>query len=418
MQLAVFFVACIVFSTIITGLISSFTRKQAAKRQNMFATFTSKVEEAYSGRSVIKAFACEDTSYDDIYNESLKLAKVSEHVDFLTNTSGTVIRLINRMMLVFAAFFASNLLMAHELSIGQFQAAFQYVQSGSSLFRHITDAVIKIQTAIAAAQHVFELLDAPEAATPGEGALAVPSTLQGKTDFDNVSFGYVPGKILMKDVSFNVAPGQKVAIVGTTGAGKSTIINLLMRFYEANSGTIKLDNLDMRKMEQREFRSSFGMVPQDTWLFEGSIAENIAYGNLDATREDIISAAKTANIDFFIRSLPDGYDTLISGDDDLISQGQRQLLTIARAIINDPAVFILDEATSSVDTRTERSIVEATQRLMKGRTSFVIAHRLSTIIDADLILVMDSGNIVERGTHSELLAANGIYADIYRSQFA
>ena len=241
---------------------------------------------------------------------------------------------------------------------------------------------------------------------------------QGKIVFSHVRFGYTPEKTLMHDVSFEALPGQKIAIVGSSGAGKTTLVNLLMRFYDANDGKILLDGLDTLSMSREELRSRFGMVLQDTWLFEGTIAENIAYGKPDASREEIVAAAKAARADFFIRTLPQGYDTVLTNDAENISVGQRQLLTIARIFLCDPSILILDEATSSVDTRTEMEIGKAMNALMHGRTSFVIAHRLSTIVDADLILVMADGNIIEQGNHKQLLAADGAYAKLYNSQFA
>ena len=241
---------------------------------------------------------------------------------------------------------------------------------------------------------------------------------QGKIVFSHVRFGYTPEKTLMHDVSFEALPGQKIAIVGSTGAGKTTLVNLLMRFYDANDGKILLDGLDTLSMSREELRSRFGMVLQDTWLFEGTIAENIAYGKPDASHEEIVAAAKAARADFFIRTLPQGYDTVLTNDAENISVGQRQLLTIARVFLCDPSILILDEATSSVDTRTEMEISKAMNALMHGRTSFVIAHRLSTIVDADLILVMADGNIIEQGNHKQLLAADGAYAKLYNSQFA
>ena len=249
-------------------------------------------------------------------------------------------------------------------------------------------------------------------------AASLPAEVEGRVDFEHVRFGYDPEKPLMRDVTFHVKPGQKIAIVGATGAGKTTLINLLMRFYEIGAGEIALDGVDTHAMTRADLRRNFGMVLQDAWLFDGTIAENIAYGRPEATREEIIAAAEMARMDHFVRTMPQGYDTHVENDAENISQGQRQLLTIARVILCDPKILILDEATSSVDTRTERDIVRAMETLMHGRTSFVIAHRLSTIVDADLILHMRAGTIIEQGTHEELLAEDGPYADLYRSQFA
>ena len=275
-----------------------------------------------------------------------------------------------------------------------------------------------LQGALAAAERVFRLLDEDEVEPDPACPLAPVEPVRGRVAFEHVRFGYSADKPLMRDVSLVAKSGQKVAIVGATGAGKTTLINLLMRFYEVDGGRITLDGVDTRQMRAADLRREFGMVLQDAWLFEGTIADNIAYGRADATREEVVAAAKAAHVDYFIRTLPQGYDTVLANDAEAVSAGQRQLLTIARAMLCDPAILILDEATSSVDTRTEQAIVHAMETLMSGRTSFVIAHRLSTIVDADLILVMDHGTIVEQGTHDELMAAGGAYADLYLSQFA
>ena len=273
-----------------------------------------------------------------------------------------------------------------------------------------------LQAALASAERTFEMLDEEEERpdTPYPVILREP---KGQISFQHVSFGYQPGRLLMKDISFTAQPGQKIAIVGSTGAGKTTLVNLLMRFYEVNGGVISIDGVSTSDMTRKGLRSNFGMVLQDTWLFEGTVAENIAYGKADASREEIIDAAKAAKVDYFIRTMPHGYDTVLDNEASALSAGQRQLLTIARVFLCDPPILILDEATSSVDTRTETEIGKAMNQLMKGRTSFIIAHRLSTIRDADTILFMDHGNIIEQGSHEKLLKKNGAYAALYYSQF-
>ena len=273
-----------------------------------------------------------------------------------------------------------------------------------------------LQAALASANRTFELLDETEE-IPDPAQPEILERAKGNISFEHVSFGYDPKKILMKDISFSAKPGQKIAVVGSTGAGKTTLVNLLMRFYEINGGKISIDGVDTSKMTRKGLRQNFGMVLQDTWLFGGTIAENIAYSKPDATREEIVAAAKAAKVDYFIRTMPQGYDTMLDNDAANLSAGQRQLLTIARVFLCNPPILILDEATSSVDTRTEVEIGKAMKALMSGRTSFVIAHRLSTIRDADMILYMEHGNIIEQGNHQELLAKKGAYASLYYSQF-
>lgn len=274
-----------------------------------------------------------------------------------------------------------------------------------------------MQSALACVERVYQLLDEEEISPEPEKPEVVEKA-RGLVEFENVRFGYSPEKILMENISFQAKPGQKIAVVGSTGAGKTTLINLLMRFYEVNGGRILLEGVDTRNLTRGNLRENFGMVLQDTWLFQGTIAENIAYGKPDATREEIVAAAKAARVDFFVRTLPKGYDTVLQNEAENISVGQRQLLTIARVFLCNPPILILDEATSSVDTRTEMEIGKAMHSLMKNRTSFVIAHRLSTIVDADLILFMENGNIIEQGRHRELLEKGGAYAQLYNSQFA
>lgn len=416
---AIFLVFAFV-STLITKGVSKWTLKLAAERQRYVGELTATVEEAYSGRLVIKSFNREGSSSQRVHELSDKLARASRRADFATNAISPLIRFIIRLAQVLIAVVAGGMLVGGQITIGVFQAFFQYIHQASEPLTQLSFTINTLQNALASVERVFDILDEEEVEPDPlpEVAAKLPAAVEGRVDFSRVRFGYNPEKPLMRDVTFHVKPGQKVAIVGATGAGKTTLINLLMRFYEIGGGSIELDGVDTHAMARPDLRANFGMVLQDAWLFDGTIAENIAYGRPDATREEIVRAAEMAHVDHFVRTMPQGYDTHIENDAETISQGQRQLLTIARVILCDPAILILDEATSSVDTRTERDIVQAMETLMHGRTSFVIAHRLSTIVDADLILHMRAGTIIEQGTHEELLAENGPYADLYRSQFA
>ena len=405
-------------SFFLTRIVSNRTLHAAAKRQAATGELTGRVEEAYSGRFVIKAFGHERSSYEDIALAAEALARASERADFITNAISPAIRFLTRLAQVVIGLFAGGMLISGQLSVGVFQAIFQYLTQATEPLTQLSFTVNMLQEALAAAERVFNLLDTSEIVADPQLPTALPDPVRGRITFEHVRFGYDKNNPLMHDVNLVAHPGQKIAIVGATGAGKTTLINLLMRFYEINGGRITLDGIDTRNLARTDLRRQFGMVLQDTWLFDGTIAENIAYGKPDATREEIEAAARAAHVDFFVRTLPHGYDTQLSNDAEAISQGQRQLLTIARAMLTDPAILILDEATSSVDTRTEQAIVRAMEAIMENRTSFVIAHRLSTIVDADLILVMDYGDIIEQGTHRELLDADGTYAELYRSQFA
>lgn len=416
---AIFLVFAFV-STLITKGVSKWTLKLAAERQRYVGELTATVEEAYSGRLIIKSFNREGSSSQRVHELSDKLARASRRADFATNAISPLIRFIIRLAQVLIAVVAGGMLVGGQITIGVFQAFFQYIHQASEPLTQLSFTINTLQNALASVERVFDILDEEEVEPDPlpEVAAKLPAAVEGRVDFSRVRFGYNPEKPLMRDVTVHVKPGQKVAIVGATGAGKTTLINLLMRFYEIGGGSIELDGVDTHAMARPDLRANFGMVLQDAWLFDGTIAENIAYGRPDATREEIVRAAEMAHVDHFVRTMPQGYDTHIENDAETISQGQRQLLTIARVILCNPAILILDEATSSVDTRTERDIVQAMETLMHGRTSFVIAHRLSTIVDADLILHMRAGTIIEQGTHEELLAENGPYADLYRSQFA
>ena len=393
------------------------TLRYAARRQDCTGKLNSLIEESYSGRMLIKAFNREEESLAQIRQAAVELADASEKTDWIINAINPGIRVINRFGQVAVAVLGGVMLLKGHLTPGRFQAFFQYANQAGEPIIELSYMINSLQSALASVERVYELLDEEEILPDPEHPACLPAP-KGHVDFSHIRFGYTPERTLMSDISFSVKEGQKIAIVGATGAGKTTLINLLMRFYEIGGGTILLDGVDTRSLSRSGLRQAFGMVLQDTWLFEGTIAENIAYGKPDASREEIIAAAKAARADFFIRTLPKGYDTVLGSDAETISAGQRQLLTIARVMLCDPAILILDEATSSVDTRTEMEISLAMNTLMKGRTSFVIAHRLSTIVDADLILVMQNGTIIEQGNHKRLLESGGAYAELYNSQFA
>lgn len=414
--LTLLFLAFMAVSLLFTKLISGKTLKSATERQKCVGDMNAIIEESYSGRNIIKAFNHEEHSKRDVHLASERLADAACKADFITNAVNPAVRLINRIGQVVITILAGAMLLDGRMSPGQFQAYFQYISQASEPITEMSYMINTLQSALASAGRVYELLDEEE--LPREFIYESIHDAKGEVEFSHVRFGYSPDKILMQDISFVAKPGQKIAIVGSTGAGKTTMINLLMRFYEVNGGKIFLDGIDTQELTRANLRQNFGMVLQDTWLFEGTIAENIAYGKPEATREEIVAAAKAARADFFIRTMPEGYDTVLTNDAENISVGQRQLLTIARVMLCNPPILILDEATSSVDTRTEMEIGKAMNALMRNRTSFVIAHRLSTIVDADLILVMANGNIIEQGNHRQLLAAGGAYAELYNSQFA
>ncbi len=415
--LTLVYLAFMALSGVLCGLISKRTLSAADERQETLGALTGLVEEYYTGRNVIRACNQEQATYDEVRRLADANRVATRRADIAMSSMNPVMRTIQRVALAVIAVSCGGMMLSGAMTVGVAQAFFQYVNMAAEPFVQAAYMVNSLQSALASARRTFELLDAPEEEPDCDHPMVVADA-SGAVTFEHVRFGYDPEKPLMRDVSFGVLPGQKVAVVGPTGAGKTTLINLLMRFYEVDGGRITLDGVPTRELTRDGLRDNFGMVLQDTWLFGGTIAENIAYAKPDATREEIVEAAKAARVDHFIRTMPQGYDTVVDNDGSNLSQGQRQLITIARVFLRNPPVIILDEATSSVDTRTEVEIGRAMDRLMHGRTSFVIAHRLSTIRDADLILYMDHGTIVEQGTHDSLLEAGGAYATLYNSQFA
>lgn len=406
----------IVLSMVVALLIASRTERSFAANQEALAKLNGSIEESFTGNTVIKAFNLEQQTIENTEKLNEQLYKAGSKAMFLNYVISPIIRLVNQFGYVIIAVRGAFSVINGSISIGDIQAFIQYVSQVSEPVTQVSYTMNTLQGAIAAAERVFEFLDEEEepADVLSPAVLALP---KGNVRFEHVRFGYSDDVILMEDISVDVKAGSKIAIVGPTGAGKTTFVNLLMRFYDLQSGRITIDGVNIADMRRNDLRSLMGMVLQDSWLFGGTIRENITYSRENATDEEIFAAARAARADHFIRTMPQGYDTVLSDEIASLSQGQRQLLTIARAILADPAILILDEATSSVDTRTELEIQKAMDNLMKGRTSFVIAHRLSTIRDADCILVMNHGTIIEQGSHEELIAKNGFYADLYNSQF-
>lgn len=398
------------------GVVVKFSQKYFVAQQTYLGKINGQVEEVYSGQNIVKAFNREDEVLKEFEETNKVLYQSGWKSQFLSGLMQPIMTFIGNLGYVAVAIVGSFLTIKGTIEIGDIQAFIQYVKSFTQPITQIAQVSNMLQSTAAAAERVFEFLAEEEEDQFVDNAVHLPQ-LEGRVSFENVQFGYKEDKIIIHDFSTQVEPGQMVAIVGPTGAGKTTMVKLLMRFYDVNSGSIKIDGHDVRDFNRSELRESFGMVLQDTWLFKGTIMENIRYGRLDATDEEVIEAAKAAHAHRFIQTLPGGYNMELNEDASNVSQGQRQLLTIARAILADNRILILDEATSSVDTRTEQRIQKAMNNLMKGRTSFVIAHRLSTIKDADLILVMKDGDIIEQGNHEQLLAENGFYAELYNSQF-
>ena len=412
-------VVALLILPISVGLIS-FVMKHSQKyfsgQQEYLGNVNGQVEEVYGGHLVIKAFNREKDTIEEFEKTNKILYDSAWKSQFLSGMMQPIMMFVGNLGYASVALAGGMLAIKNVITIGDIQAFIQYVKNFTQPIQQIAQVINMVQSMSAASERVFEFLDEEEEQQIVENPADI-SKVTGEVSFENVHFGYNPEQIIINDFSAKVKPGQKIAIVGPTGAGKTTMVKLLMRFYDVNSGAIKLNGSNIKDFNRRELRDAFGMVLQDTWLFKGTIMENIRYGRLDATDEEVIAAAKAARAHHFIQTLPGGYQMELNEDASNVSQGQKQLLTIARAILADNKILILDEATSSVDTRTEIEIQKAMDNLMKGRTSFVIAHRLSTIRDADLILVMKDGDIIEQGNHNELLAANGFYANLYNSQF-
>ncbi|WP_275440116.1 ABC transporter ATP-binding protein [Paenibacillus sp. ACRRY] len=404
-------------SVIVVMLVASRSQKHFAGQQKSLGELNGHVEEMYTGHKVVKAFGREEQSVQQFEKVNEELYESGWKAQFISGIIMPLMSFVGNLGYVLICVVGGIFVTRGAISIGDILAFTQYSRQFTQPINQIANISNIIQSTIASAERVFELLDEEEEVPESNQPLQLQQPV-GAVAFQGVNFGYKPDELLIKNMNIDVKPGQTVAIVGPTGAGKTTLINLLMRFYEIQDGKITIDGIDIRDMERGKLRSLFGMVLQDTWLFNGSIRDNIAYGREGATEAEVVKAADAAHADHFIRTLPDGYDTVLNEEASNISQGQKQLLTIARAILANPSILILDEATSSVDTRTEVFIQKAMNDLMKDRTSFVIAHRLSTIRGADLILVMDHGNVIEQGNHEELMAQQGFYADLYNSQFA
>ena len=416
-KLTLIVLAILLVSIVVTYYVSKLTQKIFSQDVTSLSELSSLTEEALTGNLVVQSYNKQKdiiVSIDESIEKQYSAAKTLEFTIFSIYPS---IRFITQIAFVTSAVISAVLVINDHLTLGLAQAFLQYITQISEPVTTSAYIINSLQNALVSVERVYDILELPEETELTADTHLLDNT-KGEIIFENVSFGYSKEKLLMKNVNFTAKAEQMVAIVGPTGAGKTTLINLLMRFYDVNGGRILFDGVDISKVTRKELRANFGMVLQDTWLFKGTIAENIAYGKPDATREEIIEAAKLAKCDSFIRKLPQGYDTIITSENGMVSQGEQQLLTIARTILPNPKVMILDEATSSIDTKTEKDIQAVISQLMKGRTSFVIAHRLSTIRNADLILVMKDGDIVEQGNHDELMTINGIYANLYNTQFS
>ena len=403
-------------SVFCVGKIAKFSQKFFRKQQATLGDLNSRIEEDYSGQLIIKSNSYEPTALEQFCEKNNTLADTSWKAQFFSSLAFPVTHMFTNLGYVAVCIAGGYGVVNASILIGDVQAFLQYVMRFNNPITEIASTTSTIQLMLAAAERIFDFLEETEEVPDDEESLVLEN-VKGAVEFHDVCFSYDKKKPIIQHFSAKIKPGQQVAIVGPTGAGKTTIINLLMRFYDPDSGYISIDDVPTKEMRRADVRQMFGMVLQDTWLFSGTIKENLSYGKVGATKEEVLKAAKTSNVHHFVESLPHAYKTQISEDSDNISAGEKQLLTIARAIVANPPMMILDEATSNVDTRTEQLIQDAFEKLTKGRTSFVIAHRLSTIRNADLILVMKDGNIIEQGNHDELLAKNGFYADLYNSQF-
>ena len=416
-MLILIFVVTIPLSFLITKFITGKTRPLFRERSAALGRLNGFVEEMIGGHKTIKAYHREENTINKFKENNDDAVKCYYEAEYFGSMTGPCVNFVNNLSLACISVFGAVLYIGAKISIGDISSFVLYSRKFSGPINEAANVLNEFQSAIAAAERVFRLIDEPKEPVDKPDAVSL-SNVEGKVDFDNVSFGYVRDKMILKDISLSAKPGQVIAIVGETGAGKTTIINLLMRFYDVKSGSVRVEGRDIRDITRQSLRASYGMVLQETWLKAGTIRENIAYGRPEASEEEIIRAAKEAHAHSFIMRMPQGYDTVINEDGGNLSQGQKQLLCIARVMLCLPSMLILDEATSSIDTRTEIRVQKAFSRMMEGRTSFIVAHRLSTIREADVILVMRDGRIVEKGRHKELLRKNGYYAEIYNSQFA
>lgn len=415
-KLTLLILLLIVGSSWVTQLFANKNKKISDDNQTELGSLNNKVEEYLAGNLVIKTFNQQDQAIESIRQVNHSQYQAFKKAQFMNFAIYPAIRLINQSAFILSAVLGGILVISGGLTLGLLQAYLQYINQISEPISTASYVINSLQSAMAAIDRIFEIMDEQNERSDHENTTSLDQPA-GSIRFKDVRFGYSPDKILMENINFSAKPKQTIAIVGPTGAGKTTLVNLLMRFYELNHGRIEFDGIDITKFSRSELRKHFGMVLQNTWLFEGTVADNIAYGKQQASRDEIIAAAKIAQCDHFIRTLPEGYDTIISSENGSLSQGQQQLLTIARVLLANPSVVILDEATSSVDTRTEAMIQKAMNAVTENRTSFIIAHRLSTIENADLILVMENGNIIEQGTHQSLLSKPTLYASLYNSQF-